>query len=89
MLSIATIWSVDPIQPGGPVPTPVQGPASGLIYEPTLRPTQRNAARRTGRLASTSRAITGSTVPSSLTASGRPQRFRTCFSVDLPRMSVV
>ena len=86
MQSTATIWSADSIQP---VPTPVPGSAPGLTREPTLQVTQRKAARKTGRLASTHRAVTGTTVPDGRTVSGRPERSRASFSVDLPRMSVV
>ena|GEM_PF-3013540 len=85
MLSIATIWSLELIPP---VPGPVRGPALDPAHEPALQPVQRNAARRTGRLASTYRAVKGRTVPFGRTVSDRPGRFR-AVSVDLPRMSVV
>ncbi len=81
MLSIATIWSVESV---APVPAPVVGP----IHEPTPQLTQRNADRTTGRLASTDRAVKGTTVPFGRTATDRPERFRASFSADLLRMSV-
>ena len=96
MLSIATLWSVDSIQPGSParntVLEPAVGPALELTHEPTQQP--RNAALCTGHPSATAyRAVTGhavstSTLPFGKPVSGRPERFRTG-SFDLPRMSVV